>query len=65
VKRWIAFPTAFSRVPLQLGKSREIEGWRIISGPTESGVFLVEATVEAISVLKRIYHGYYSFMEDF
>lgn len=64
--RFIAFPSAFKRQPLSLESiPSEKNNWKILIGPTESGLYLIEATVSAINSLMKIYDGHYVFMEDF
>lgn len=64
--RYVAFPSAFSRIPLELENiPSQCDNWTIVVGPTESGLYLLEATEEAIEVMKRLYDGLYLFMEDF
>jgi hypothetical protein len=66
VKRYIAFPASFRRLPLTLANvSVEQGNWTIQYGPTESGLYLLEATDSAIKALSSIYDGLYTFMEDF
>ena len=64
--RYVAFPSAISRIPLAFYNDPIHYGdWTIVSGPTESGLYLLEATKEAIASLKELYDGHYLFMEDF
>ena len=64
--RFVAFPSAFVRMPLELENVPSQKGnWTIVAGPTESGLYLLEATENAIEVMKRLYDGFYLFMEDF
>ena len=64
--RYVAFPAATSRMPLTLYNIPLHYGdWTVLAGPTESGLYLLEATEEAVETLKELYDGYYLFMEDF
>jgi hypothetical protein len=64
--RYVAIPAAISRLPLTLYNTPDHHGgWTIIAGPTESGLYILEATEEAIDTMKELYDGFYLFMEDF
>lgn len=64
--RYIAFPSAFSRIALELENIQSQHGnWTIVIGPTENGLYILEATEEAIEVMKSLYDGFYLFMKDF
>jgi len=64
--RFVAFPAAISRLPLDLpALSSEIPNWTTIGKPTSSGLYLLEATSQAIHQLREVFDGHYLFMEDF
>jgi hypothetical protein len=66
-RRYIAFPASWARVPmhLQLFDKDFDNDMRIISGPSDSGLYLIEATDTAIDRLRQLYAGRYILMEDF
>ncbi len=62
--RYVAFPSHFyseEAPPLECLLNSSI---RIVSGPTTSGLYIIEGSKEAIELLKSITE-YYLFMEDF
>lgn len=63
--RYIAFPSSYSQIALSLIPNIQYDTWTIIAGPTESGLYIIEATQETIEGLKQLYDGFYIFMEDF
>jgi len=64
--RYVAFPSAFSQIPLVLdGTLNQHSNWTIVIGPTESGLYILEATEEAIEAMRELYNGFYLFMRDF
>lgn len=64
--RFIAFPSVEKQQRLILENlPSEKDNWKILAGPTTSGLFLIEATESAINSLIDIYDGLYIFMEDF
>lgn len=62
--RFIAFPSSSSRKIINLN-SLEANGWKIIAGPTASGLYLIEASQDAANILQEALNGYYILMEDF
>ena len=63
--RFVAFPSSFHRLPLELDRlSSEIDGWQIVYS-SETGLYIIEACPAAIEKLKEIYDDFYLFMEDF
>jgi hypothetical protein len=64
-RRYIAFPASWVRVPMHLQLFHSKGYLRIISGPPESGLYLIEATDTAIDELRQLYAGRYILIEDF
>lgn len=64
--RYVAFPSAWSRESLDMNNVPSQHGnWTIVAGPTESGLYILEANEEAIELMRMLYGSYYLFMEDF
>lgn len=66
MKRYVAFPSSFSRIPLlTLDTLLLDEDWGfILSGPTPSGLYLLRVDDKTIQTLRSIYDGLYLFMDD-
>lgn len=64
-RRYVAFPASWARVPMHIQLFNSGDYLRIISGPTDSGLYLIEATDTAIDQLRQLYAGRYILIEDF
>lgn len=65
--RYIVFPSYsyknYSRPQLEdTIRESEIE---IVSGPTESGLYIIEGEILIVEILKLVTHPFYVIMEDF
>jgi hypothetical protein len=63
--RYIAFPLYENREVIRIQEmTSPLYHCKIVSGPTESGLYLLDATPEAIDLLTQMFGAYYAFMED-
>jgi hypothetical protein len=63
--RFIAFPLYENREVIRIQEmTSPLFACEIISGPTESGLYLLEATSAGIELLRKIFGDHYLFMED-
>ena len=61
--RYVAFPSSEYRKPLRL-ENIDID-YEIIVGPTESGLYIIEASELSIGSIREVFDEYYVFIEDF
>lgn len=63
--RFIAFPSVEQKKIINLHIICFNDNWRIVAGPTPSGLYLLEGSKEVIDILQEAIYGYYIIMEDF